>query len=832
MHFTKTLKNGFLAFTLAIMLFNSVAFALEPVNLFSDVKTDDKYADAIKYLKDQGVVRGYSDGTYAPGKTITRAEFLKILIEVSGYKPEGENCFKDVKTQWFAPYVCKAASLGFVKGYSKDYFGPARDISLAEASKMISEVLGVEVDNAKDENWYQKYMYALGVMKAIPPEFKSFENSISRGQMAEMIWRIKEKISNQDYTTYRRIKDNTQMVASTGSENLMHFKSCADIKDYVDENSTSRNYGYEMSGAKIMMSQDSAISEATAAEGSSASDYSSTNVQVAGVDEADIVKNDGKYVYLVKGNTVRIVSAYPPTDMQEVAKITFDDAGFRPNEMYLDGDVLAVIGSGYNYEHRILDEIVDKISDSVPYSGPETKLYIFDIADRKNPVLKRKVAFEGGYISSRKIDEMVYVVANKSLYRYYPIPMLEDSVTKTPEPMVKCADVGYIPETENLNYLIVAGVSVNDFNAEILKQIVVGSSENIYASQKNLYVVSQKRQSHGWIYDKNSVQNEKTAINKFTLNSDEIGYAGEGEVPGHILNQFSMDENDDYFRIATTLGEVWSSQQKSKNNLYVLDEDLKVVGKIEDIAPGEKIYSVRFIGERAYMVTFKKVDPLFVIDVSSPTNPKIIGKLKIPGYSDYLHPYDENHIIGFGKDAIDASEDQVGQRDLDFAWYQGMKVAMFDVTDPENPVELHKIVIGDRGTDSPLLNNHKALLFNKEKGFMAFPITVTEVPQNLKDNPETPTNTYGDTVFQGAYVFDVSIADGFKLRGKISQYLENEVSDKSGSYWYGNKDIQRIIYIGEYFYTMSQKEVMATGMTDMQEKGKVEMEGDDEVYYY
>lgn len=234
------------------------------------------------------------------------------------------------------------------------------------------------------------------------------------------------------------------------------------------------------------------------------------------------------------------------------------------------------------------------------------------------------------------------------------------------------------------------------------------------------------------------------------------------------------------------------------------------------------------------MVTFKKVDPFFVIDVADPNHPKILGKLKIPGYSDYLHPFDEDHIIGFGKEAIDASTEEVEDRDLDFAWYQGMKVAMFDVTDVENPTELHKIVIGDRGTESNLLYDHKALLFDAAKGLMAFPVTLAELSDEVKNDPETADNTYGDYTYQGAYVYDVSIEDGFEFRGRISHYADDEVEDLAGYYWYGVKDIERILYIGDYLYTVSQSIVQANNMDDLEFVDKVKFEGveDQPVYDY
>jgi uncharacterized secreted protein with C-terminal beta-propeller domain len=253
-----------------------------------------------------------------------------------------------------------------------------------------------------------------------------------------------------------------------------------------------------------------------------------------------------------------------------------------------------------------------------------------------------------------------------------------------------------------------------------------------------------------------------------------------------------------------------------------LDNELNIKGKIEDIAPGERIYSVRFMGDRAYMVTFKTVDPLFVLDLKDPASPKILGALKIPGYSDYLHPYDENHIIGFGKDTIELSQKgNKGNEVETTAFYQGMKIALFDVSNVEKPIEMFKEVIGDRGTDSEVLNNHKALLFAKDKNLLAFPITVMEVKGSKVDPNGFPK--YGELTFQGAYVYNLDLEKGFILKGKIS-HLTDEQYLKSGQGWYNSdRNIQRIIYINNNLYTISNALIKANDLTNLREIGTVSL---------
>ena len=217
------------------------------------------------------------------------------------------------------------------------------------------------------------------------------------------------------------------------------------------------------------------------------------------------------------------------------------------------------------------------------------------------------------------------------------------------------------------------------------------------------------------------------------------------------------------------------------------------------------------MGDRAYMVTFRTVDPLFVIDLKDPEKPKILGALKIPGYSDYLHPYDENHIIGFGKDTVELK----GQ-----AYYLGMKIALFDVTDVSNPIQKFTENIGDRGTESEILRNHKALLFSKEKGLMAFPVTVMEVKGKNKfmDNgfPE-----YGQFSFQGAYVYNIDLVNGFTLKGRIT-HLSKDDYLRSGTGWYdSDKNISRLLYIKDNLYTLSNSIIKANELENLEDRNQV-----------
>jgi uncharacterized secreted protein with C-terminal beta-propeller domain len=240
---------------------------------------------------------------------------------------------------------------------------------------------------------------------------------------------------------------------------------------------------------------------------------------------------------------------------------------------------------------------------------------------------------------------------------------------------------------------------------------------------------------------------------------------------------------------------------------------MEIVGKIEGIAPTERIYSVRFMGDRAYMVTFEIIDPFFVIDLSDPKNPTILGELKIPGFSNYLHPFDENHVIGFGKDAIEVDGRAVEG---------GMKMSLFDVTDVNNPVEKFVEYIGDRGTHSEILQNHRALLFSKEKDILAFPVTLhTNKTGKEFDNWGWPI--YGSLEYQGALVYSLTLDAGFTQRGRITHLNEDEIQ-KASTYGYDyQKNLERILYIDDTLYTLSHRILKANRISDLKEINAIEI---------
>lgn len=590
--------------------------------------------------------------------------------------------------------------------------------------------------------------------------------------------------------------------------------------------SGGRMMAMEKSVAEVAVDQ-AALPAPAAPTANYKSDYSATNVQVQGVDEADIVKTDGSYIYTLKDKQLSIVKAVPADKMKLVSKTSFNN-NFNPRDIYIDAKHLIVIGDSYKNNPQPVNNVKKMIYPGPPQYNPQTcKAIIYNIKDKTNITVSREIELEGNCLSTRKIGSSLYLVSNNGIPYYRPgdpiiLPSYRDSAVSKEFKSISCDKINYFPDCVYRSYIIVASINTDNLDQKVDIKTYLGNGDNIYASTSNLYIaLTSYPHMQPLLEDSANPQTRpeiKTEIYRFALQGASSTYTGRGTVPGTILNQFSMDEHKGYFRIATTTGELWGQgQDVSKNHIYVLDAELKSAGKVENIAPGEKIYSTRFMGDRAYMVTFRNVDPFFVIDLKNPQKPAILGKLKIPGYSDYLHPYDENHIIGFGKDTVEMK----GWDGEPQAFYQGLKIAIFDVTNVSQPVEMSKVVIGDRGTDSEILNNHKALLFSKEKNLMAFPVTLMEKTPGAKDKHNTPA--YGSFSFQGAYIYNIDLKNGLKYKGRIS-HLNPADYQKAGDYWYdSDNNVKRILYIGNVLYTISPGKIKAQSIADLKPIASLEM---------
>lgn len=614
---------------------------------------------------------------------------------------------------------------------------------------------------------------------------------------------------------------------------LKRFASCSELKDRIAK--SANGYAKGMPVPMRAITLDSVAGQAPSGAAESAAsrtdDFSRTNVQVEGVDEADIIKNDGKFVYHLTRNRLAISSVYPveSTKMLSITNLGSETQSFQPTDLYVEGDRVMLIGNAWENQvypqPRPLDGGVNRMIMPIWRDRTLTVAQIWDVKDRTNPKQLRTVEFDGSMVSTRLVNGRVYFVLNAwtpwqnetTVNETSLVPSYRDSQTGAAlKALAPCNQISYFDPNPSSEYLAITSLPINAIG-EVTRTVILGSGQTVYSSPENLYITRSD-----WNYqpirdtDKPDTQDrESTLIYRFALNNGRVEHQAKGRVPGSILNQFSMDEYGDSFRIATTKGNMWDSRNPSTNNIYVLGRDLKQRGKIEGIAPGERIYSVRFMGKRGYMVTFKKIDPFFVFDLANPSAPKMLGKLKIPGYSDYLHPMDENHVIGIGKNATEAE----GQN---FAWYQGMKLAVFDVTDVENPKEKWKTEIGDRGTDSPALHDHKAFLYSPAKQLLALPITLAEIDPALKVQTDRRGSEYGEFTFQGAYVYRLTTQKGFELLGRISHQQNDDRAKKSGWYWYGgDDDVNRIGYIGDSLMTVSNGKLQFNTLYNLTKQSEV-----------
>ena len=530
-----------------------------------------------------------------------------------------------------------------------------------------------------------------------------------------------------------------------------------------------------------------------------ATEVSGTNNQVAGVAEADFVKNDSKYIYIVTGEHFRIIEAWPAPSAREIAKVKLDG---QPRKLFVTKD-RALIYSSVPKEtgSSSYRECTYGYSCSFTGDGNPTLITVFDISDRTAPKKVRALRLSGSYVNARRVGSAVFTVlsspgAKFEGLRYWPesfsqcdphgywevlwafeqlrreniriiketsladwMPSVEDNMLVGPnagkksELLVGCKGFYRSSIADGEQFTTVLGLDM-DSDKPAHTSTIVSRPGAIYASAGALYLsVPHEQSGHGW-YPSMSDVKEASTVHKFGLETEQAQarYLASGVVKGRVLNQFAMDEYQGYLRIATTTGRLPSPDVHS--TMTVLQHRggaLMELAKLDKLAPKEDIRSVRFDGDRAYVVTFKKTDPLFVFDLSSPASPKIRAELKIPGFSTYMHMMDKDHLLTIGYDA-----DEQGS----FAWFTGVMFQIFDVSDPTNPVRTHKEVIGTRGSSSAALNNHLAFNYFAPRDMLALPMTVCEGGEG--------GGSYGSTMtFSGLMVYDATATGGFQLRGKV-----------------------------------------------------------------
>lgn len=676
---------------------------------------------------------------------------------------------------------------------------------------------------------------------------------------------------SQSFTPEKDTFSNITMPSLERTQALKKFSSQDELRTFLlkvleRQNIDAERFGLRQGRAPPFPDLDASLpllppselpakaSEGAVEYGSGIADFATTNVQVQNVDEPDFLKNDGRYVYILKNDKLTIIDAYPPENARVITKVGLDVQAQNLQNLFLNKDRLVIF-----YQSSDQDYIIEPYGyRPISIYSPKTHAVVLDISDRESPKVAKNYEVTGYYHDARMIGEHVYFITRSDIdYRHPIVPSVMES-SRT----VMAPDVYYF-DNPDLYYTFNTIAALDVFGGKInADTFMIDSAGTIYVSEDSIYitypeylpytysttqskekffniivpllleVVQEKIKSiessnldadKKWsrisellqatyngmpekrdkLFDEiqRAVQDyesrlleetQRTVIHKIAVDRLALSYSSKAQVPGHVLNQFSVDEFGNKFRIATTSEFYTHKGMIMHNNVYVLDEKLNMLGKLEKIAPDERIYSARFMGDKLYLVTFRQIDPFFVIDLSTET-PKVLGYLKIPGFSNYLHPYDDNHIIGIGREGT----------------WGGVKISLFDVSEVSNPVEVGVFVIGDQATNSEVLHNHKAFLFDKSKNVLSIPI------ESYSYNPHT-------NPWRGFYVLGVDAKDGFTLKGKVDH------SSSGYDYGYGS----RSFYIGGVLYTVTSNLMKMNDLKDMSEINEIKFTNTGEAIKY
>lgn len=580
----------------------------------------------------------------------------------------------------------------------------------------------------------------------------------------------------------------------------------------------------------IFTAQDSSSTQESGTSTSNNKEYSTTNIQVENVDEADITKTDGDYIYSLSENKVIITDVRDEAQIKKVAEIEQTDSNTFPTELIL-----------YQNKLIIISEKLKSTSSYFYNNNNKTIVSIYDISNKEQPKEIKNYQLEQAYYTSRCIDGKLYVIASGSLREE------NDEIVTYYYENGKQIDPGYgsikrIKDIDTDCQTILSMQNLNQIEQPVKVNSYLMNVENAYVSENNIYLLEEKYEGYnnvpkissifGWKgilgafpqeYNRDEQIGTYTNIYKFNLLEDgSIQYDKKAKEKGQTINQFSIDEYEENLRIA-----LYDSEG---SRIAIFNNEMKKIGETPKLAEGEKMYSSRFLGNKAYLVTYKTVDPLFVVDLSNPRTPQVLGELKIPGYSTYLHPYDENHLIGIGMQTEEkVNRNSSGRIISTSSVITGMKMALFDVTDVNNPIQISDTIISDSRTTSAILTNHKALLFSKEKELLAIPVnnyTEDFEVENTSNNYESIVNSYTDYkkdyVSEGYFVYNINLTNGFTLKGTIT----HEKTESKYAYYNNASRLLRGLYIDDNLYTVSEDYIKVNRLNDLQEISQLKIKED------
>lgn len=533
-------------------------------------------------------------------------------------------------------------------------------------------------------------------------------------------------------------------------------------------------------------------------QGGGEAEHGQTNIQVEGVDEADILKNDGKYLYIVSddfdgkdsiqvnSNIIKIIDVQNPDEMKTVSTVlpVEDGKTIRVRNLYINGNRMIVVCDV---------NVLSTLEDGTKYYGfqpAQTMTVVYDITDRAKPVEADRFTQDGDLISSRLVGNRVYILTNYYIDVYGDAATVKANCVPRTEQKgsyerIPVKNICCMKDTKSTSYLVVCSVNFVGEKLDAKTKAILGGGQEAYCTATSLYVANSVS-DYSLLLSTSTTEEKaldftgKTEIFSFLLNEGNAEFKAYGTVNGTVLNQFSMDEYKGYFRIATTAG-------SSKYSIVsVLNSSLKPVGEVKDIAPGETIKSVRFLGDTGYVVTFEQTDPLFVIDLSNPEKPAITGELKIPGFSSYLHPVSEGYVLGVGREGDENGLSANGES----------KISLFDVSDPKNPKEVSKLVLDGY---SEAEYDHKAFL---------------EIGEGVYAIPLSDTSTVdGKTITVDRVVtFSASYGRLRIVRKYVSDYSNLTVDNPYGEPTRCNNAIKRSTFVGDTLFTVGDYYVEAYSM--------------------
>lgn len=620
------------------------------------------------------------------------------------------------------------------------------------------------------------------------------------------------------------------------SAKLAPFKSANELRDYfrqqarqrTGQNRSSNLFDFLAGGIGAPTAIDD---QAGGAEGSGTTNYSTTNVQEEGVDEADVIKTDGDYFYVARGDSLRIVRAKPLDQLAEVGRLDFDD--LLVSDMYLYGNKLIILAQRYSAGAGGWREPAADILIWPPYyTEARLTLVEVNITDKTAPSVIKRVELDGALVDSRLTNNrLILIMTVAPLLPTNPTPLAINAM-----PLEDFLPKQYIGEAENPvvtwenclrpedpdGYYLTAVLTLDAADVEnvVHSTAIVAAAGTIYASTEALYITNPQ-------YDWTAEMRETTDIHKFAFNQDGAAvYAASGSVPGQLLNQFSLGEHEGRLRVAT---HVWNNDfwgvfepdvavsnsngnagaqnqppPANYNAVYVLGEKdgaLEVKGYVENVAPGEQLYAARFLGERGFLVTFFQVDPLFTLDLSDPTNPRVMGELEIPGYSEYLHPWGEDYLIGIGRSTIETDWGTM---------VSGVQLSLFDISNLSEPTEIDRLELGGYGSWCDISWTHKAFATIPANHTIALPVHLT--PAN------TSPWVWKEPVFDGVVCFLVDVENGFVESGRLDTVVKAAVS----YHYYGGW--RRPALIGNTLYSLSEDGVSAADLDDLSQATTIEFE--------